>query len=505
MADSTIGVTEAGTPNKLLDTTSLTVGMNTVERERIQVAGAAAAELADVKNAAPSASAYGIVARLIAEAIGNALFAKVTDGTDVALVTGSGELSVLDSNSAAIKTAVEAIQTAIQLIDDAIVADDAAFTPASTRVMMAGFEYDDSTPDSVNEGDAGAARMSANRNVYVQVRDAAGNERGLNVDANGLIGVTDGGGSLTIDGSVSLASAVPAGTNNIGDVDVASIAAGDNNIGNVDIVTFPAEVHSADFDTGVGTDTTLAFGIAVPASGGAAVIPGDATAGLKVDLGADNDVVVTGTVTANAGTNLNTSALALESGGNLAAAVTALQIIDDWDETDRAKVNIIAGQAGVTAGAGAVAANTPRVTLASDDPAVTALQILDDWDQSDRAKVNAINVSGKMVENDVVLDVKPAVIDAATAGDNTLVAAVTNKKIRVLSAFLVAAGTVAVRFESGAGGTPLTGQMNLVANTGFVLPHNPHGWFQTADSTLLNLELSAAVSVDGALTYIEAE
>src|SRR3972149_127869 len=34
-------------------------------------------------------------------------------------------------------------------------------------------------------------------------------------------------------------SALPAGTNNIGDVDVLTIAAGDNNIGNVDIVTLP--------------------------------------------------------------------------------------------------------------------------------------------------------------------------------------------------------------------------------------------------------------------------
>ena len=45
--------------------------------------------------------------------------------------------------------------------------------------------------------------------------------------------------------------------------------------------------------------------------------------------------------------------------------------------------------------------------------------------------------------------------------------------------------------------------MNLVANTGFVLPYNPAGWFETASNTLLNLELSAAVSVDGALTYME--
>ena len=98
---------------------------------------------------------------------------------------------------------------------------------------------------------------------------------------------------------------------------------------------------------------------------------------------------------------------------------------------------------------------------------------------------------------------KFAAIDAATSGDNTLVAAVASKKIRVLALFLVAAGTVNVRLESGAGGTALTGQMNLVANTGFVLPFNPAGWFETAVNTLLNLELSAAISVDGALTYVE--
>lgn len=98
---------------------------------------------------------------------------------------------------------------------------------------------------------------------------------------------------------------------------------------------------------------------------------------------------------------------------------------------------------------------------------------------------------------------KFAVIDAATLGDNTLVAAVTGKKIRVLALFVVSAGTTTARFESGAGGTALTGQMTLAVNTGFVLPFNPLGWFETAAGSLLNLELSAAVSVDGSLTYIE--
>lgn len=42
-----------------------------------------------------------------------------------------------------------------------------------------------------------------------------------------------------------------------------------------------------------------------------------------------------------------------------------------------------------------------------------------------------------------------------------------------------------------------------MANTGFVLPFNPVGWFQTATNTLLNLELSGAISVDGCVVYIE--
>jgi hypothetical protein len=42
--------------------------------------------------------------------------------------------------------------------------------------------------------------------------------------------------------------------------------------------------------------------------------------------------------------------------------------LDDWDETDRAKVNPIVGQAGVSAGAGVTDAATIRVITASDGP-----------------------------------------------------------------------------------------------------------------------------------------
>lgn len=74
----------------------------------------------------------------------------------------------------------------------AAITDDAAFTAGTTEITPVGGFFDDVAPDSVNEGDAGAFRMSANRNLYATIRDAAGNERGVNVTA---------GNALTVDGS----------------------------------------------------------------------------------------------------------------------------------------------------------------------------------------------------------------------------------------------------------------------------------------------------------------
>lgn len=60
--------------------------------------------------------------------------------------------------------------TALQLIDDPVIADDAAFTPATTKVMMAGFEADEASTDSVDEGDGGAARMTLDRKIITTIQ-----------------------------------------------------------------------------------------------------------------------------------------------------------------------------------------------------------------------------------------------------------------------------------------------------------------------------------------------
>ncbi len=103
-----------------------------------------------------------------------------------------------------------------------------------------------------------------------------------------------------------------------------------------------------------------------------------------------------------------------------------------------------------------------------------------------------------MSKNPAVLN---AVINASTSGNNTLVAAVANRRIIVHQVFIVVADVVSARFESGADGTALTGQMPLAANGGFVLPWSEAGWFETASGVLLNLELSGAIGAHGCLKY----
>lgn len=98
---------------------------------------------------------------------------------------------------------------------------------------------------------------------------------------------------------------------------------------------------------------------------------------------------------------------------------------------------------------------------------------------------------------------KFAAINASASGNNTIVGAVASKKIRVLALSITGLTAVNAKFQSGASGTDLTGLYHLGATGGMVLPYNPVGWFETASSALLNLNLDSAVNCGGSITYIE--
>jgi hypothetical protein len=75
-------------------------------------------------------------------------------------VTNAGTFAVQESGGAL---------TALQLLDDTVFSDDAAFTPGTSKVGVAGFIADETATDSVDEGDAGAARMTLDRKQIVTI------------------------------------------------------------------------------------------------------------------------------------------------------------------------------------------------------------------------------------------------------------------------------------------------------------------------------------------------
>lgn len=115
-----------------------------------------------------------------------------TDGSRTAIpADGTNGLKVEPSGAAL---------TALQLIDDAIVADDAAFTPATTKVMMAGATVDDTSTDLADEGDAVAVRATVDRRLIVALGESG---------AKDIVG----GGSQTGTGDQEIMGAVASSYN----------------------------------------------------------------------------------------------------------------------------------------------------------------------------------------------------------------------------------------------------------------------------------------------------
>lgn len=99
------------------------------------------------------------------------------------------------------------------------------------------------------------------------------------------------------------------------------------------------------------------------------------------------------------------------------------------------------------------------------------------------------------------LTVKFAVVNASSSGDNTIVSAVGGKKIRVLSLVLVASAATTVEWQSATAGS-LSGGMQLAANGGYSMSSD-YGLFETTAGEALQLNLSAANSIDGHISYCE--
>lgn len=103
---------------------------------------------------------------------GGALPNVVTEGQSARLaLTLSGAALTTLVNEAGTADIGASILTALELIDDPVFVDDAAFTPGTSKGFAVGGQADDTSTDSVDEGDFGAFRISLDRLLYVRFVD----------------------------------------------------------------------------------------------------------------------------------------------------------------------------------------------------------------------------------------------------------------------------------------------------------------------------------------------
>lgn len=277
-------------------------------RARVSAYTSGTAVVTPILSSAALASASGGGA-------GDASAANQTSGDQkTQIVDGSGNVIGSTSNAldVNIKSGAGSGGTAMT--------DDAAFTPATTSVTpIAGFA-DETGPDAVDEGDAGAVRMTLQRGLHINPRNSSGTEIGtaaapFRVDPTGTTAqpITDNSGSITVDyattgsGTATGALRVELPTNGTGvlatvgavtsitnTVTIGGTAAADAAVSGNPVYTAgrasaaaPADV-SADGD--VVPEWRLRNGAAATVlTAAGALVGGDATNGLDVDVTRMND------------------------------------------------------------------------------------------------------------------------------------------------------------------------------------------------------------------------
>jgi hypothetical protein len=116
----------------------------------------------------------------------------VSDSNPLPIDDAGGSLTVDNAGTFVVQEDGAAL-TALQLIDDAIHTDDAAFTAGTDKgIMTMGF----AGAQSVNSGDAAALACNTNGVLHVNVNSQTSD-----------INISDGGNSITVDGSVTVSSA----------------------------------------------------------------------------------------------------------------------------------------------------------------------------------------------------------------------------------------------------------------------------------------------------------
>lgn len=160
-------------------------------------------------------------------------------------------------------------------------------------------QFDDVAPQAITENQFGNLRMSTNRNLYVTLRDAAGNERGLNIDASGQLAITVASipsHAVTNAGTFAVQAAITAASGSIASGAVASgaIASGAYASGSVG----SGAIASGAYASGsIGSGAIASGAVASGAFASGSLASGACVDGCNVTLGAKADAKSTATDT----------------------------------------------------------------------------------------------------------------------------------------------------------------------------------------------------------------
>lgn len=158
------------------------------------------------------------------------------------------------------------------------------------------------------------------------------------------------------------------------------------------------------------------------------------------------------------------------------AVQTAVEIMDDWDESDRAKVNPIVGQAGVQGASGVVTALTQRVVLATDVALPTGANAIGklaansgvDIGDVDVTSLPNVTLAAGTNTNEVVGDIAH---DTGVSGNPVQTAGAAQDMDDTAPPNRVSAESDVTRFATDRDGTQ------------FVHPHGPQVWSYHSDGS----------------------
>lgn len=341
------------------------------------------------------------------------------------------------------------------------IADDAAFTPGTTSVTPAGAMFDDVTPDSVNEGDAGVLRMSANRNLYTTLRDAAGNERGANVNASNQL-------SVSVDNALTVTANAGTGTFFDG---VIRDGAGD---------TTQANVSS-------GRLQVDGSGVTQPVSGTVSI-----TANSAVNVAQINGVTP------------------LMGAGNTGTGSPRVTIATD--QAALTGMGVYVEDAGETAGGNLAMAGSVRRDTAASSAGTTGDNATINTDASGLLWTRTIDPCSSGAKTFLPINISTATTTEITP---SLAGASTNYYVCSLVLVTAAANNVALvdddsdgcgSVTSGmAGGTSAASGFNLAANSGMTFGNGTGAVFKTnGTNRVVCLVTSAATQLSGTMTVVAA-